>query len=228
MSTTTSAEADRLSPRVSTRGGFAQDVQGRFAFVKEFVRQPKVMAAVAPSSRKLAAKMVEGLDVAHARAIVEYGPGLGTFSKAVIDRIDLAGATWKPGEEGGCRFIAIERNERMAELFRQRFPGVSLFHDDAANVRAICESQGLTSVDYVVSGLGWPSFSDDLRLRILEATAEILKPGGEFRTFGYHVGLLMRGAWHFRSTVRRLFSKVTISEVVWGNMPPAFVYRCIK
>ena len=42
------------------------------------------------------------------------------------------------------------------------------------------------------------------------------------------MGLLMRGAWHFRRTVRRLFSEVTISKVVWGNMPPAFVYRCIR
>jgi hypothetical protein len=38
----------------------------------------------------------------------------------------------------------------------------------------------------------------------------------------------MRGAWHFRRTVRSLFSEVTISKVVWGNMPPAFVYRCVR
>lgn len=198
-------------------------------FAKEFVRAPKVVAAVAPSSKRLARQMVEGLDFANARAVVEYGPGLGTFSKAILDRIAASSQSRGPGAEGpACQFIAIERNERMAELFRQRFPQVKLFHDDAANVKQICLQEGLEEVDYVVSGLGWPSFSDDLRLRILEATAEILKPGGEFRTFGYHVGLLMRGAWHFRRTVRRLFSEVTISKVVWGNAPPAFVYRCIR
>ena len=118
----------------------------------------------------------------------------------------------------------------MAELFRQRFPAtdVTLYNDDAANVRAICQGEGIDQVDYVVSGLGWPSFSDDLRERILVATAEVLRPGGEFRTFGYHIGLTMRGAWHFRRLIKRLFTTVTISPIVWRNMPPAFVYRCVK
>ncbi len=206
----------------------------RVTFIKEFIRAPKVMAAVAPSSKALARKMVEGLDLAGARAVVEYGPGLGTFTDAILAGMGESAAPGAgPGREAGAgggepRFIAIERNARMAELFAQRHPGVTLRHDDAANVQQIIREQGLESVDYVLSGLGWPSFTDEVRTRILEATAQVLRPGGEFRTFGYHVGLLMRGAWHFRRTVRRLFSEVTISEVVWGNVPPAFVYRCKK
>ncbi len=225
-------------------------VRGRFAFAKEFLKEPKEMAAVAPSSRHLARKMVEGIDFAHAGAIVEYGPGLGTFSRAVIDGMHLAGMSNAVAAPAGipantevspsagsstdsssvCRFIAIERNERMSELFRQRFSvrEATLYNDDAANVRSICELEGVSEVGYVVSGLGWPSFSDDLRERILVATADILRPGGEFRTFGYHVGLTMRGAWHFRRLVRELFREVTISSIVWRNMPPAFVYRCVK
>lgn len=210
--------------------GVGQAVRGRFAFAREFLKEPKEMAAVAPSSRHLARKMVEGFDFAGASAVVEYGPGLGTFSNAIIQRMHAAGVSGSDVAPGSCRFIAIERNEKMAELFRQRHtPGdVTLYCDDAANVRSICTREGIDQVDYVVSGLGWPSFSDDVRERILSATAEVLRSGGEFRTFGYHVGLMLRGAWHFRRVVRRLFSEVTISEVVWRNMPPAFVYRCIK
>lgn len=205
------------------------NVGRRLTFVKEFLKAPGEVAAVSPSSRRLARRMIAGLDFSTARVVVEYGPGLGTFTDAIVARIDQTTAA-RRGDPSytPCRLIAIERNERMAQLLRQRHPQVTLYHDDAANVRAICEKEGFSSVDFVVSGLGWPSFSDDLRTRILEATADILKPGGEFRTFGYHVGLLMRGAWHFRSTVRRLFTHVTISKVVWRNMPPAFVYRCVK
>jgi phosphatidylethanolamine/phosphatidyl-N-methylethanolamine N-methyltransferase len=199
----------------------------RIAFVKEFIKAPGEMAAVSPSSRRLARQMIEGLDFSTARVVVEYGPGLGTFTDAIVSEIEQAAANSTAGQDA-CRLIAIERNERMAELLRERHPGVTLHHDDAANVRQICRDEGFESVDYVVSGLGWPSFSDDLRTRILEATADVLRPGGEFRTFGYHVGLMMKGAWHFRRTVRRLFSDVTISKVVWANMPPAFVYKCVK
>lgn len=211
----------------------ADAVGGRFAFAKEFLKEPKEMAAVAPSSRFLARRMVQGIDFVHAGAIVEYGPGLGTFSRAVINGMHTAGVSNAPASDPAlprCRFIAIERNEKMAELFRHRFDpsDVTLYNDDAANVRHICELEGVADVGYVVSGLGWPSFSDDLRERILVATSQVLRPGGEFRTFGYHVGLMLRGAWHFRRLVRQLFSEVTISRIVWRNMPPAFVYRCIK
>lgn len=199
----------------------------RFAFVKEFIKAPGEVAAISPSSRHLARKMIEGLDFSKARVVVEYGPGLGTFTEFVVKEIDRTAAA-ATADHPPCRFVAIERNERLAQLLGQRFPKVALYHADAAEVKAICHKEGFDSVDYVVSGLGWPSFSDDLRTRILEATAEVLRPGGEFRTFGYHVGLLMRGAWHFRRTIRRLFSEVTISKVVWRNMPPAFVYRCVK
>jgi phospholipid N-methyltransferase len=196
----------------------------RIRFATEFLKSPGEVAAVSPSSRHLARRMIRGLDLATAKAVVEYGPGTGTFTDVILGEIERA----TPPAATPCRLIAIERNEKLAALLRKRHPGVALYRDDAANVKTICAQEGFQHVDAVVSGLGWPSFSDDLRIRILEATAEILRPGGEFRTFGYHVGLLMRGAWHFRSTVRRLFSEVTISEVVWRNMPPAFVYRCVK
>jgi phospholipid N-methyltransferase len=202
---------------------------GRFAFAREFLRQPKTVAAVAPSSRWLARKMLEGLELRSAAAVVEYGPGLGTFTSAILEQIGPP----RPGADGSGarpepRLIAIERNERMAELFRSRHPEVTLHQDDAANVQAICRAEGLEQVDYVVSGLGWPSLGSEARARILVATARVLRPGGELRTFGYHCGLLMYGAWHFRRIVRRLFSEVTVSEVVWANMPPAFVYRCVR
>jgi phosphatidylethanolamine/phosphatidyl-N-methylethanolamine N-methyltransferase len=208
----------------------------RAAFLKEFIKAPHVMAAVAPSSRKLGHAMVQGLELSRARTIVEYGPGTGTFTRAVLEEI---GADWFASaltdSIGGAaaptrRFIAIEFNKAMARLLQEQHPEVTVVPDSAEHVEAICAARNVRvgEVDFVLSGLGWPSFDDEFRIRTLEATARVLRPGGEFRTFGYHVGLLMRGAWHFRSEVRRLFRQVEIGRVVWGNMPPAFVYRCIK
>jgi len=207
----------------------------RAAFLREFIKAPHVMAAVAPSSRRLGDAMVRGLDLAAARTIVEYGPGTGTFTRAVLDRLDTAWfATPDRADTDPAasprRFIAIEFNKTMAEILQHAHPEVTLVNDSAENVASICDARGIRpgEVDVILSGLGWPSFDDGFRTRTLEATAAMLRPGGEFRTFGYHVGLLMRGAWHFRSEVRRLFREVHIGRIVWGNMPPAFVYRCIK
>lgn len=201
-------------------------------FLREFVKAPGVVAAVAPSSRFLAREMIRGVDVGACRTIVEYGPGSGVFTEEV-ERVLPAG--WHehdlahPGRHDG-KLIAIELNRPIAEMFHARHPEVRLHCDSAANVLDIIRQEGVEpgEVDLVVSGLGWPSFSDHLRTSILDATFEALRPGGEFRTFGYHCGLLMRGAWHFRGEIKRLFSRVSISPVIWRNAPPAFVYRCIK
>ncbi|MBX3387473.1 MAG: methyltransferase domain-containing protein [Phycisphaeraceae bacterium] len=211
------------------RAARTQRVRGRIAFFREFVKAPHVMAAVAPSSRRLANRMLQDLDFSTKNVVVEYGPGTGTFTRAVLDSLPPG---WLRAENAGGtgRFIAVEFNRPMAVSLRRAFPAVTVKNDDAANIAAICAAEGIPpgEVDVVISGLGWPSFNDQTRTRILEATAQVLRPGGEFRTFGYHVGLLMRGAWHFRREVRRLFSEVEISRVVWRNAPPAFVYRCRK
>lgn len=180
--------------------------------------------------------MLRGLDLSRATKIVEFGPGTGAFTRAILAALGpdwFSGALTSPA--GGAsaptrRLIAIEYNPALARMLAKVHPEVTVVNDSAANVAEICRSRGVRAgeVDCVISGLGWPGFTDELRTRILEATVGVLRPGGEFRTFGYHVGLLMPGAWHFRREVRRLFREVHIGRVVWGNMPPAFVYRCVK
>jgi phosphatidylethanolamine/phosphatidyl-N-methylethanolamine N-methyltransferase len=191
-------------------------------FLREFIARPGVIGAVAPSSVHLARRMVEGLDLGRADAVVEFGPGSGVFTAQILPRL---------GRQ--TRFFAIERNAAMAALVRDQFPGVTVLEEDAANVDRLCARQGIGidgegGVDYILSGLPWPSFSDRLRTDILTAAHRALKPGGMLITFGYHIGLTMRGAWHFRREARRMFSSMTISPVVWRNIPPAFIYRCTK
>ncbi len=188
-------------------------------FLAQFIAKPGVIGAVAPSSRWLARAMVKGLDLARADAVVEFGPGSGAFTDEILSQVGL-----------DTKFFAIERNAPMARHLRERHPALHVVTGDAGDVVKLAGEQGIPAggVDCILSGLPWPSFSDELRTRILEAAAAALKPGGELRTFGYHCGLTMRGAWHFRREARRVFSSVTIGPVIWRNLPPAFVYCCKK
>ena len=234
--TSTATRAEIPAPHAQAAGAAAPPRNGgakvpvKRRFLKEFIVRPGVIGAVAPSSVHVARKMVAGLDLANAAAVVEFGPGSGVFTGEILRHI---GAQTK--------FFAIERNAAMAALVRDRFPGVVVHEENAANIDTLCAGMGIGEtepgprgregqggVDYILSGLPWPSFSDQLRTDILEAAHRALKPGGQLVTFGYHVGLTMRGAWHFRAEVRRVFSSMTISPVVWRNIPPAFIYRCTK
>jgi phosphatidylethanolamine/phosphatidyl-N-methylethanolamine N-methyltransferase len=214
--------------RQSRKGRRREKLRTWAVFFREFIRSPRDIAAVAPSSRQLGRAMVQGLDLSSARAIVEYGPGTGAFTRAVLEEI---GPQWFGDTSKGRRqFIAIEHNAQMAQRLQEQHPEVTVVNASAADVVEVCRRHGVEPghVDCIISGLGWTAFSDEQRTQMLEATVAVLKRGGRFHTFGYQTGLLIRGAWHFRSEVRRLFRHVRTGRIVWRNLPPAFVYQCVK
>lgn len=43
-------------------------------FLKEYIKSPRTIGAVAPSSENLAKKMIESINFESAECIVEYGP----------------------------------------------------------------------------------------------------------------------------------------------------------
>lgn len=201
--------------------------RARAAFVREFLRDPSSTASVIPSSRKLTERMLDGINLPACRAIVEFGPGSGVMTREMLDRLP---AGWTLAEGGVGRFIAVEFNQRMAKLLAREQPRIIVAPESAADIEMICNRHGVApgQLDAVISGLGWASFPPELTTQILEATARMLRPGGHFRTFAYHIGLFKKNAWHLRSELRRLFPHVQTSRGVWANLPPAFVYRCTK
>ena len=46
-----------------------------------------MVGSVIPSSRVLIEKMLEPVDWANTRVFVEYGPGVGTFTRPLLDKL---------------------------------------------------------------------------------------------------------------------------------------------
>ncbi len=194
--------------------------------LREFIADPLGTATIAPSSQALAGAMLQGIDFSAIRSIVEYGPGTGVFTQAALEQCQAHRVEDRT-------FLALERNPGLAKDLPQNVPSATgtrlkVVHGDALEVRDRCKSLDILPVDLVISGLGWPAIPKAPRRAILEATAQVLRPGGQFRTFGYHIGLCLPGAWDFRRVCRELFETVTISPIIWANLPPAFVYTCTK
>ncbi len=186
-------------------------------FLKEFISQPFVIGAIAPSSKRLAMKMVGSADLAHAKAVVEFGPGTGSFTDYILPRLNP-----------GCRFFAIELNPTMADLWGSRHPGRTLHQASVKDVDVLCAQEGIEQVDVIFSGLPWASFDDDLQEATLKASLKVLKPGGKLVTFGYRVGTLLPKGRRFYKRLPRFFSTVERSEYILRNLPPAFVVTCTK
>jgi phosphatidylethanolamine/phosphatidyl-N-methylethanolamine N-methyltransferase len=188
------------------------------AFLGAFLSRPAMIGSIVPSSRHLARRIVETLDLRQARTVVELGPGTGVISDALL-----------PAIPRGCRYIGVELNPSLARVFRRRHPGVTLVEDSAANLRAICDAAGVEAVDVIVSGLPWASFSRDLQVSILDAIAAVLRPGGVFVTFGYKMGTWLPAGRRFhRELAPRYFPRILKSRYVWRNLPPAFVMQCVR
>src|SRR5262249_26850954 len=125
-----------------------------------------------------------------------------------------------------AKFVAIETNAQFAEVFMTRYPRVPLFQDSVANARTICDRAGILSVDSIVCGLPWATFSESIQLRCLDEIMRVLKPGGRFATFAYVPGLALPSGKRFAILLPNYFSLVSKSPVLWLNVPPAFVSRC--
>ncbi len=159
--------------------------------------------------------MVQHAELKGATAVLEYGPGTGVFTSRILREL---------GPQS--KFAAIEINPRLASIFRAAHSGVTLFEDSVENVRAICDSMQIVTVDCVISGLPWAFFPESLQIRFLDQMMRVLKPGGQFITFGYLQSLALPAARRFASLLPVYFKSVSRSSVVWLNVPPAFVYRC--
>ncbi len=184
-------------------------------FLRTFLSRPGQVGAIAPSSRFLAQCMVDSVDWASARYVVEYGPGTGAFTGAILRSLHPE-----------AKFFAIERSPELCDVMRGRFPQLDLSEGSVEEVASYCQARGFPHVDAVICGLPWASFPDGLQKSCLDALATMLAPSGQFATFAYWQGLLLPAAHRFRHRLDQYFSEITRSQTVWRNLPPAFVYRC--
>lgn len=184
-------------------------------FISEFVCHPKAIGAVAPSSQQLARHLMRSIDWGDTTTLVEYGPGTGAITRAIVSQL-----------QPDMKFLAIEINKRFAEILQDRFPESHICEGSVEQVRDHCLRHDIQSVDVILSGLPWTTFSDSRQTAYLDATMQVLRQGGQFITFGYLQAMLLPGSRRFRKKLNKYFGEVRVSKPVWANLPPAFFYCC--
>lgn len=186
-------------------------------FIKQLFANPGKTGAIVPSSRQLARKMLELSAPEPDSVIVEYGPGTGVFTRAIVDALT-------PGQT----FFCVEINEDFAEIVRRDHPGLGVHVGCASAIKTYCAKEGVERVDRVISGLPWAVFPEKLQRKILDGMMEVMPKGGVFVTFAYLQGLILPSGRKFKRNLKRYFTTVERSGVVWENIPPAIVYRCAR
>lgn len=193
-------------------------------FSTEALANLQATSAVAPSSRYLVRAMLAPLPLARARAVVELGPGTGAITRALLDAL--------PGD---ARLYGFEINPRFRAYLKENFsdPRLVVIPNGAEHLREELARRGVGRVDAVVSSLGLTLMPDRQRQALVADLAGLLPNGGVLTQYQYLHGVL--AYWQVSQgrirgfTVARLLRQYfpTVErEVVWRNLPPAFVFTC--
>ena len=183
-------------------------------FFKHWLQNPLRMGSIVPSSKALAHRMVQDLDLEGDRVVIELGSGTGAFSQELARRMNGRGT-----------LILVERSEELAVVLRQRFPNAVVINDCVSKLGVHMEQLGLPQADYIVSGLPWTLFDPELQEQALSQVRAWLRPGGTFVTFIYLHGMrFMNLGVKFEARLKHLLGRFEKSRPVWRNLPPARVW----
>lgn len=186
--------------------------------MKEVFRANRTTGAIAPSGKKLAEAVTDMANLKGAKVIVEYGPGTGVFTEVILSKMDP-----------DAYFITLDVNPEFVKATREKCPGVRCYLDSAQNAIKYLKEAGYEHCDVIVSGLPWTRFDDALQDDILEATYNVLRPGGRFITFSYAFSpLVPSGGKFFKGKLPKRFPKTTVSKPIWKNIPPCLVFIAEK
>jgi len=145
-------------------------------FARNFFRHPRMLGSIVPSSRFLIKQLLEPINWARARVIVEYGPGVGGITAEVLRRM-----------RSDAALIAIETNPDFVSYLRSTISDrrLQVVQASAADVQEILRRLGHLRADYIISGIPFSTIPAPLRERILRSTHDVLEPRGAFLVYQF-------------------------------------------
>ena len=179
-------------------------------FLRGFIKHPVMVGSVIPSSKQLIDKMLEPVDWASCKLFVEYGPGVGTFTEQVLQRM-----------APDATLIAIDTNADFTRYLRRKFADSRLFAvtGSAADVRQIMADCGFEEADYILSGLPFSTLPKGIGPKIAQETAAALRTGGAFLVYQFSPKV--------RQYIAPYFERID-KGFEWRNIPPATLFWAWK
>lgn len=181
----------------------------RLAFFRGFLKRPKQVGSIIPSSRFLERRLTRATGAERAQRIVELGPGTGGTTRALLRAM-------RPDAE----LIAIEINPHFVDVL-QRWPDPRLtaVQGSASDIGKILDQLGGAAPDVVVSGIPFSTMTHPIGREILHAVYDALEPGGAF------VAYQVRDRVH--ELGREVFGRARVQRAIL-NVPPMRIYRWEK
>ena len=157
-------------------------------FAKNFIQHPKMLGSLIPSSRFLVGRLLDKVDWSRAGTIVEYGPGVGTFTAHILGRM-------RPN----ARLVVFEMNRDFVGYLKRILPDPRLHvvHGSAESVQDELDRLKLDGADYIISGIPFTTMPVELREKIMRESRQALNPGGAVLVYQFTRAILPYLRTHF-------------------------------
>jgi phospholipid N-methyltransferase len=169
-----------------------------------------MLGSAIPSSRFLINRVLDSLDWSSINLMIEYGPGVGTFTREILRRL-------RPD----ASLIAIELNLDFVTFLRDSLadPRLRVLHGSAGDVRNLLRPMKLREADCILSGIPYTVLPHEIRRHIFHETRQLLAHDGLFVVYQYTRAVL--------PDLRKTFPSVDL-DFEPLNILPARLFRCRK
>lgn len=176
-------------------------------FLQGFLRNPKRVGSLLPSSKSLAKKIVQSVRWDEVRTIAELGPGTGAITRLIRSQLPKSATVF-----------LFERDPKMRSNLKKTYPEF-MFHSNASYLLKRINQENVHQLDSIICGLPFFNFSREMRQNILSQIHTALRPGGTLVLYQYSL--------HMSKHLAELF-EMEKTQFVPFSFPPVFVYVCRK
>jgi phospholipid N-methyltransferase len=185
-------------------------VKSALVFLGEFLRNPRQLGSIIPSSGFLKRRIIAAADLSGASLVVELGPGNGGTTRAILKALPSS-----------ARLISIELNEGLytltSDINDSRYIA---HHGNASDLTDILQQYGAGHPDVVISGIPFSCMEPEVGKSILACIQSELVDGGRF--VAYQVSARVDELNEYYPADQRSVAWE------WLNVPPLRVWRWCK
>ncbi|MDP1993181.1 MAG: hypothetical protein Q8K00_19360 [Syntrophales bacterium] len=184
-------------------------MDSRFAFFQEFLKHPRQIGSIIPSSRFLEQRILDAAGIAEVKTVVELGSGTGGTTQAILRAMPQ-----------NAKLLSIEINPHFHTLVSRIQDDRLIAHlGDACRLKEIISLHGLGAPEALISGIPFSTMKHGEASQVIEVISSLLASNGRF--VAYQVSNRVE-------TLCRPFLGAGRMTMELLNIPPMRVYKWNK
>ncbi|CAM1344163.1 class I SAM-dependent methyltransferase [Tenacibaculum amylolyticum] len=181
------------------------------SFFTEAVKTIKTSGTIRPSSKYLIQNCLDDLNFKNANLILEFGTGNGCITEQILNKMNE-----------NSILISFETNKVFYEYCKEKFkntPQLIILNESAFHFPNKIANFSLLEPDLIISSLPLQLFEKTEVLSFIVNIHNSLRKNGTFVQYQYSLGVYKKLQYYFKKVTLRL---------TLLNLPPAFVFKCLK